>query len=95
MLLSPTVPHTARPLPEERLTEVEALERMVSETVCAAPTNVTGHPSLAVPSGIDGERLPTSAQLIGRHWRDRVVLAAGAAVEAGLALELPRPARGA
>ena len=93
VLLSPTVPHTARPLPEERLTEVEALERMVSETVCAAPTNVTGHPSLAVPSGTDGERLPTSAQLIGRHWRDRVVLAAGAAVEAGLALELPRPPR--
>ena len=90
VLLSPTVPHTARPLPEERLTEVEALERMVSETVCAAPTNITGHPSLAVPSGVDGEGLPTSAQLIGRHWRDRVVLAAGSAVETGLGLELHR-----
>jgi amidase len=86
VLLSPTVPHTARQLPEERLTEVEALERMVSETVCAAPTNVTGHPSLAVPSGLDGDGLPTSAQVIGRHWQDRVVLAAGAAVEQGLAL---------
>jgi amidase len=84
VLLSPMVPHTARPLPEERLTEVEALERMVSETICAAPTNVTGHPSLAVPSGVDAAGLPTSAQLIGRHWRDRIVLAAGAALERGL-----------
>jgi amidase len=81
VLLTPTVPHTARPLPDERLTEIDALERMVSETICAAPTNVTGHPSLAVPSGFDEDGLPTSAQLVGRHWRDRVVLAAGAALE--------------
>ncbi len=81
VLLSTMVPHTARPLPEERLSEVDALERMVSETVCAVPANVTGHPSLAVPSGADEDGLPTSAQLIGRHWRDRVVLSAGAALE--------------
>ncbi|MCU1500908.1 MAG: hypothetical protein JWM12_262, partial [Ilumatobacteraceae bacterium] len=37
------------------------------------PTNVTGHPALAVPCGkIDGR--PTSLQLIGRHFEDGLLL---------------------
>ena len=64
------------------------MARIVSETVLAAPLNATGHPALAVPSGVDAEGLPTSVQLIGPRWGDRAVLTAGAALEASLDLNL-------
>lgn len=88
LLLTPTTPRVAARLPEGRLTEVEAMARIVSETVLTAPLNATGHPGLAVPSGVDAEGLPTSVQLIGPRWGDRIVLAAGAALEASLDLNL-------
>jgi aspartyl-tRNA(Asn)/glutamyl-tRNA(Gln) amidotransferase subunit A len=72
------------PLPTERLTPVQAMSRIVSETRLACAANVTGHPALAVPSGRDGGGLPTSVQAIGRRWDDRRVLAAGATIERGL-----------
>lgn len=88
LLLTPTVNHVAAALPESRLTPVEAMSRIVSETTLVAPANVTGHPALVVPSGVDADGLPTSAQLIGARFDERRVLAAGAAVEAGLDLGL-------
>jgi Asp-tRNA(Asn)/Glu-tRNA(Gln) amidotransferase A subunit family amidase len=75
------VSRVAVPLPTERLTPVEAMSRIVSETRLACAANVTGHPALAVPSGCDEAGLPTSVQVIGRRWADRTVLAAGAAIE--------------
>lgn len=85
LLLAPTVTRVAVELPTERLAPVEAISRIVSETRLTCATNVTGHPALAVPSGRDERGLPTSAQVIGPRWGDRRVLAAGAAIEAGLA----------
>ena len=82
LLLAPTVPRVAVPLPTGRMTAVEAMSRIVSENKITCLANVTGHPALAVPSGIDPDGMPTSAQIIGPHWADRRVLAAGAAVEA-------------
>jgi amidase len=84
VLLAPTVSRVAVPLPTERLTPVQAMSRIVSETRLACAANVTGHPALAVPSGRDGGGLPTSVQAIGRRWDDRRVLAAGATIERGL-----------
>jgi amidase len=81
VLLAPTVPRVAVELPLGRLTPVEAMSRIVSETILAGPVNVTGHPALAVPSGRDAQGLPTSAQVIGPRFGDRRVLAAGAAIE--------------
>lgn len=88
LLLAPTVTRVAVPLPEGRLTPVEAMGRIVSETTLAAPANVTGHPALAVPSGLDPDGLPTSAQVIGPRFGERRVLAAGAAIEAELDLRI-------
>jgi amidase len=88
LLLAPTVGRVAVTLPEGRMTPVEAMSRIVSETRLCAPTNVTGHPALAVPSGLDPDGLPTSAQLIAPRFRERRVLAAGAVVEATLDLRL-------
>jgi amidase len=82
ILLTPTVTRVAVALPEGRLTPVQAMSRIVSETRLTCVTNVTGHPALAVPSGRDDDGMPTSAQVIGRRWDDRRVLAAGAVIEA-------------
>lgn len=84
ILLAPTVTRVAVELPGKRLTPAEAMGRIVSEVRLTCAANLTGHPALAVPSGRDDRGLPTSAQLIGPRWSDRRVLAAGAAIEAGL-----------
>lgn len=82
LLLAPTVPRVAVPLPTGRMSAAEAASRIVSENKITCATNVTGHPALAVPSGRDEAGMPTSAQVIGPLWGDRRVLAAGAAIEA-------------
>ncbi len=90
ILVAPTTPRVAPLLPTGRLTDEEAMALMVSETVLAAPLNATGHPALAVPSGVDAAGLPTSVQLIGPYWGERRLFAAAAAIEAGLDLRLHR-----
>jgi amidase len=83
LLLAPTVPRVPPPLPTGRMSAVEAMSRIVSETRLTCLGNVTGHPALAVPSGFDPDGMPTSAQIIGPRWADRRVLAAGAAIDGG------------
>lgn len=46
-----------------------------------APFNLTGHPALAVMSGLSKDGLPLSVQLVGRPFDESVVLRAGAAYE--------------
>jgi aspartyl-tRNA(Asn)/glutamyl-tRNA(Gln) amidotransferase subunit A len=45
------------------------------------PWDVSGSPALTVPFGWSAEGLPIGAQLVGRHFEDRRVLEAGAALE--------------
>jgi aspartyl-tRNA(Asn)/glutamyl-tRNA(Gln) amidotransferase subunit A len=46
-----------------------------------AAFNLTGHPALALMSGLSKSGLPLSMQLVGRHFDERTVLRAGAAFE--------------
>jgi aspartyl-tRNA(Asn)/glutamyl-tRNA(Gln) amidotransferase subunit A len=45
------------------------------------PFNLTGHPALAMMSGLSSEGLPVSLQLIGKNYDEVTVLRAGAAFE--------------
>ena len=45
------------------------------------PFNLTGHPALALMSGLSGTGLPVSLQLIGKNYDEVTVLRAGAAFE--------------
>jgi aspartyl-tRNA(Asn)/glutamyl-tRNA(Gln) amidotransferase subunit A len=47
-----------------------------------ALANLTGHPAVNVPIGLDANGLPIGAQLIGRHFGEPALLRAAAAVEA-------------
>jgi aspartyl-tRNA(Asn)/glutamyl-tRNA(Gln) amidotransferase subunit A len=56
------------------------------------PFNVTGHPALAVPTGLSAEGLPLGLQLVGRAFDEAAVLRAGTAVEEITGHPLVRPA---
>lgn len=47
----------------------------------AAPANLTGIPSLSVPTGFSSERLPIGMQLMGRPFEEGTLLAIAAAFE--------------
>ncbi|KUL39708.1 amidase [Streptomyces regalis] len=56
------------------------------------PFNVTGHPALALPTGLSGTGLPLGMQIAGRAFDEATVLRVGAAVEAITGHAARRPA---
>ncbi|WP_429924139.1 amidase [Agrobacterium vitis] len=57
------------------------------------PFNVTGHPALAMASGISESGLPLSVQFVGRHFEDGLVLQAAFAYEQATDWHLRLPQR--
>ena len=45
------------------------------------PFNVTGHPAISVPVGLDSDGLPTGVQIVGRAFDEATVFRVGRAVE--------------
>lgn len=80
LLLMPTVPTTAKPLPDRRApTEVvvSSAWEMLNNT---CPFNVTGHPAISLPCGmVDG--LPVGLMLVGRLWDEAAIYRAAFAFE--------------
>jgi aspartyl-tRNA(Asn)/glutamyl-tRNA(Gln) amidotransferase subunit A len=48
------------------------------------PWNVTGHPAMSVPTGLNSAGLPMSLQIVGKHFDEPMVLRIGAALEKAL-----------
>ncbi len=73
VLVMPTVPGTASPLPtggEDTVTLLAQALGMVGNT---APLDASGHPAISVPAGlIDG--LPVGMMIMGKHFDDATVL---------------------
>ncbi|MBM4420254.1 MAG: amidase, partial [Chloroflexi bacterium] len=46
--------------------------------------NLSGHPALALPAGVDARGLPVAVQLVGRYYDEGTLLRAGAALEEAL-----------
>ncbi|WP_445681372.1 amidase [Radicibacter daui] len=84
VLLSPSVPFAA---PVE---DPELAEGAEGEILASGFANMTGHPSLSLPAGLDGH-LPVGLQLTGPLGQDGRLLAIAAALEAALP-KPPRPA---
>jgi len=45
------------------------------------PFNVTGHPAMAMPTGLSSDGLPLALQIVGKHFDEPTVLRVGAALE--------------
>jgi amidase len=80
VLLMPTMPMTATPLPEAGA-PIEEIIRFAYETVpntCAF--NLTGHPAMSVPCAmVDG--LPVGMQLVAKNWDEGTLYRAAYAFE--------------
>jgi amidase len=84
LLITPTTPHSAPLLAEGAVGDFELLKKATTMTANVAPLNLTGHPALAVPAGLDEQSLPVSAQVIGRQFDDATTFRAGAVIEEAL-----------
>lgn len=63
-----------------------------AELSLTRPFNLTGGPALSLCNGFTASGLPTSIQIIGRHFEDSTVLKVGHALEMALGLRTRRPA---
>ena len=82
VIATPTTAITAPSLRPDALASGESdftTLDLLSRFVTAA--NLTGHPAISFPAGYDGQGLPIGLQLIGRRWREDVLLRAAAAAE--------------
>jgi aspartyl-tRNA(Asn)/glutamyl-tRNA(Gln) amidotransferase subunit A len=81
LLLVPTLGFVPPPADVDELAVREAVIRFT------LPFNALGWPALSVPAGAAENGLPASIQIVGRAGDDALVLAAGRALEASLALD--------
>ena len=82
LLITPTTPEVAPVLLDRPATDHELESRGINLMDNLVPLNLTGHPALALPSGHDGDGLPTSVQIIARRYEDSLAIRAGSALEA-------------
>jgi amidase len=80
LLLLPTVPMKATPLPGKGATPQEITRRSWEGTRNTCPFNVTGHPAISLPCGMEDGR-PIGLMLVGRHYDETTIYRAAAAFE--------------
>ncbi|MBP2472567.1 amidase [Crossiella equi] len=90
VLVLPTVPHVAKPLPGPDASREEYVGAALAHVPNVAPFDASGHPATAVPAGlVDG--LPVSMMIVAPHHRDDLGLRVARAVEASLGGFPPAP----
>ena len=81
LLLMPTVPIKAAPIPPADASLALYLQRAFELIGNTAPFDVTGHPAMSVPCGL-GDGLPIGMMLVGKFYDESTIYAAAAAFEA-------------
>jgi amidase len=81
LLLSPTLPMVATPLPEPGASISEITARAFEMIGTTAPFDVTGHPAMTMPCGLS-DGLPVGLMLIGKDYDEATIYQAAAAFEA-------------
>lgn len=81
VLVMPTTPMTAQPIPDSDASPMEVLTASWCMTGNTCPFDVTGHPAISVPCGVFEGR-PVGLQIIGRHFADATLFRLAHAVEA-------------
>ena len=80
LLLMPTTPIKATPLPDAGAQRQEVIDKALNMIANTAPFDITHHPAMAVPCGISDE-LPVSLMLVGRHFDELTIYRAAHAFE--------------
>ncbi len=80
LLLLPTTPMKATPLPAAGAPLEEIVGRAFEPTVHTQPFDVTHHPALSLPCGLS-DGLPVGLMLVGRHWDEPALYRAAFAFE--------------
>jgi amidase len=83
LLLMPTLPVKATPIPEPDAPMSEVLQRAFEMIGNTAPFDVTGHPAMSLPCG-KADGLPVGVMLIGRQHAERTIYQAAHAYEQGV-----------
>lgn len=81
LLLMPTLPIYATPLPKPDCTREDYVARALEMIGNTCPFDVSSHPAMNVPCGTSKDGLPIGMMLIGRHWDEPTVLRAAEAFE--------------
>jgi len=80
LLLMPTTPMKATPLPKPDASREEYVTRALEMIANTAPFDLTHHPSMSIPCGmVDG--LPIGLMLTGRHFDEPTIYRAAEAFE--------------
>ena len=80
LLLMPTTPMKAQPMPKPGAPREEVVGRALEMITNTAPFDITHHPAMAIPCGmVDG--LPISMMLVGKHWDEPTIYRAAHAFE--------------
>ena len=80
LLLMPTLPMTAPPIPAADAPAAEIVTRALEMVPNTPAFDLTGHPSITIPCGeVDG--LPVGVMLCGRHFEESTVYRAAHAYE--------------
>ena len=80
LLLMPTTPMKATPLPTPGASREEQIGRAFEMITNTAPFDITHHPAMSLPCGmVDG--LPVGLMLIGRHFDEPTIYRAAHAFE--------------
>jgi amidase len=82
LLLMPTLPVKATPLPPADAPRSLYLQRAFEMIPNTAPFDATGHPAMSLPCGMS-DGLPVGLMLIGKHFDESTIYRAAAAFEGG------------
>lgn len=80
LLLMPTLPCVATPLPGPDAMLGEIVARAFEMSASTAPFDITGHPAISVPCGLS-DGLPVGLMLIAPHFQEATLYRAAAALE--------------
>ncbi len=78
VLVTPTMPTTA---PQMDASGAPLIQQGYVRARYTYPYNFSRHPTLSLPCGFDGDRLPVSLQLVGRHFGEDLICRVGHAYE--------------
>jgi len=80
LLLLPTLPMKATPIPEPDSPREEVVQRALEMIQNTCPFDVVGYPAMSVPCALS-EGLPVGAMLVGKRWNETTILKAARAFE--------------